>query len=316
MTNEINTAPFRAVHPSEILKDEIASRALSQKELAARMGMKQSNLSRLLRGEDLTLSVALKLEDALGIPSDYWMRLQAQYDRDKKAIAVRDECEKTAINAERALSNVLNLPELYKRLNISSSLFIQNKLSILDELLGFNSVEICSGDFAGRIVHNYKKSDSEEVNLKNQMTWLTLAYIQPRKNAPEEAYVKGGAVKAAKEISFKANEGGLTEEEIKKVLRKNGIAYSVVPKLEKVPIDAASLKVGDYPAIVTAHRSDDINGLVFNVLHELGHIDKHLYDSPRTVFIADGDTYSCENRDEQEANDFARNMLTAPVPIQ
>ena len=52
-TNETNFAPFRAVHPSEIIRDEIKARSMTQKELAGRMGMQTSNLSRLLKGEDL-----------------------------------------------------------------------------------------------------------------------------------------------------------------------------------------------------------------------------------------------------------------------
>ena len=97
-TNEIYPTPFRAVHPTEILKDEFRARGMTQKELAERMGMQASNLSRLLKGENITTPIAQKLEKALGIPADVWMRLQTQYDKDVKLIAVRDEKKRNNLN--------------------------------------------------------------------------------------------------------------------------------------------------------------------------------------------------------------------------
>lgn len=89
--------PFAAVHPTEIVKDEIKARGISQKELAFRMGMKTSDLSRLLKGEDITPAVAAQLEVALDIPSEFWLNLQSQYEIDSKNVALRDEQEAAAI---------------------------------------------------------------------------------------------------------------------------------------------------------------------------------------------------------------------------
>lgn len=88
-TNKNTTVPFRPVHPTEIIRDEIKARAMTQKELAQRMGMQAPNLMRLLKGENITTSIARKRESALSIPADFWMRLQAQYDRGAKAVAAR-----------------------------------------------------------------------------------------------------------------------------------------------------------------------------------------------------------------------------------
>ena len=94
--------PFAAVHPTEIVKDEIKARGISQKELAFRMGMKTSNLSRLLKGEDITPAVAAQLEVALDIPSDFWLNLQSQYEVDSKNVALRNELE-TIANSDRII---------------------------------------------------------------------------------------------------------------------------------------------------------------------------------------------------------------------
>ena len=108
------------------------------------------------------------------------MRLQAQYDRDVKAVSARDQVEQKAIVVESILASTLNLNDLYKRLSISSSAFVNEKLKILEELLGFDPQAILSKDFAKSLNYNYKKSDKNEVDEKNQLTWLTLAYIESR----------------------------------------------------------------------------------------------------------------------------------------
>ncbi len=307
-TNETHNTPFRAVHPAEIIKDELKARSMTQKELAERMGMQAPNVTRLLKGENITASIAQKLEDALGIPADFWMRLQTQYDRDVKDIAVRDENEKAAIVAENMLSSTLNLAELYKRLKISAVLYVQEKLQKLEEYLGFKPLDISNQEFAQKLSYDFKKSDKSEVDEKNQTTWLTLAYIASRANSPKNQFTQGNAKLAAHDIAVHAHTGELRESEINDILSKYGIAYSVVPKLDKTPIDAASMKVGAYPAIITTHRFNDMSRLVFNVLHELGHIEKHMYNESSEIFVS-GDTYSTDLPKEREANLFAQNML-------
>lgn len=307
-TNDTHTTPFRAVHPAEIIKDELKARSMTQKELAERMGMQAPNVTRLLKGENITALIAQKLEDALGIPADFWMRLQTQYDRDVKDIAVRDENEKASIVAENMLSSTLNLAELYKRLKISTVLYVQEKLQKLEEFLGFKPLEISNQGFAQKLSYDFKKSDKSEVDEKNQTTWLTLAFIESRLNVPESQFSQGNAQLAAHDIAVRAHTGNLREAEIHDILSKYGIAYSVVPKLEKTPIDAACMKVGMYPAIITTHRYNDMSRLVFNVLHELGHIEKHMYKDTNEVFVS-GDSYSTDSPIEREANLFAQNML-------
>ena len=306
---KVLTAPFMATHPTAIIKDEIKARGMSQKELAERMEMKTSNLSRLLKGENITPAIAAKLEAALDIPATMWLNLQAQYDKDIKAIALRDTKETAAINTERMLSTMLNLPELYKRLDISASLFIQKKLQALQKLLGFKPLEIGTQRFATQFC--YKKSNKHNTDEKNQNTWLTLAYIKSKESKPLVPYTEDAAREAALEISKEVHTGALSEAAIKNILHQHGIAYTVVEKLEKTPIDAVAINMDDYPAIVTTHRYNDMSRLVFNVLHELGHIAQHM-NGTDTIFISSDETYSTEDSKEKEANKFAEDMLIAP----
>lgn len=302
------TIPFVATHPSEIIADEIKARGMKKTEFAERMGMQKPNVTRLLKGENITPSIAAKLEAALDIPADMWMKLQLQYDKDTRAIERRDNLEKEAIATEMMLSSLLNLPELYKRLGINACLFIQKKLEILSGLLNFNPLEIGKMNFVRQSL--YKKSDKLSFDERNQNTWLVLAYISAIKNNPLQPYTKGGGVSAAKTIAGHVHKGTLTEATLKQVLNDHGISYSVVRKLDKTPIDAVSMMTGETPAIITTHRYNDMSRLVFNVLHELGHVELHFNGNDvENLFISSDETYSLDNKQEKEANTFAEDIL-------
>ncbi|WP_106830342.1 HigA family addiction module antitoxin [Parabacteroides pacaensis] len=76
-----NLTPFEPTHPGEMIKDEIEYRGLSQRKLAAQMGISPTLLNEILNGKRaVSTQYALLFEAALGIDAEIWIRLQAQYD--------------------------------------------------------------------------------------------------------------------------------------------------------------------------------------------------------------------------------------------
>jgi addiction module HigA family antidote len=70
-----------ALHPGEIIEDELEAREIKKTAFAALLGIKPGHLSELLRGKrHVSAATALKLEKLLSIPAEYWMRVQVQYD--------------------------------------------------------------------------------------------------------------------------------------------------------------------------------------------------------------------------------------------
>ena len=85
-----------ATHPGELIRDELKERGMTQKLLAAEMGVKPSVLSETVNGKrSVSVNMALALEKALGIPADIWMTMQTQYDLDVASIAERDNQRET-----------------------------------------------------------------------------------------------------------------------------------------------------------------------------------------------------------------------------
>ena len=80
-----NNIPFEATHPGTLIKDELEVRDdINQKDLAKQMGVKASFLNEIIKGKrPITVDFAIILEKILGIPADYWVRFQSQYEIDK-----------------------------------------------------------------------------------------------------------------------------------------------------------------------------------------------------------------------------------------
>lgn len=70
-----------AIHPGEMIKDEIEARGLSQRQLAEQMEVSPSVLNEVLNGKrPVSTEYALMLEAVLGIEAGIWLRLQMDYN--------------------------------------------------------------------------------------------------------------------------------------------------------------------------------------------------------------------------------------------
>ena len=77
-----NLIPSQPTHPGEVLRDEIESRGITQTKLANEIGVRVSLLNELINGKrNFTIEYAMMIEAALGIDADFWIRMQANYDR-------------------------------------------------------------------------------------------------------------------------------------------------------------------------------------------------------------------------------------------
>ena len=76
-----NLTPSELIHPGEILKDEIEYRGISQRKLAAQMGISPTLLNEILNGKRaVSAEYALLFEAALGIDAEPLIKLQVDYN--------------------------------------------------------------------------------------------------------------------------------------------------------------------------------------------------------------------------------------------
>ena len=81
--NSIGLSRDLIIHPGETLIEVLEERNMSQRELAIRTGMTEKHISTVVHGQkNISPAFARRLEYALGIEAEFWMNLQAKYDRE------------------------------------------------------------------------------------------------------------------------------------------------------------------------------------------------------------------------------------------
>ena len=71
----------RAVHPGEILRDELAELGVSQSEFARQLNVPPNRISQIIAGKrSITGDTALRFGHWFGVEPQFWLNLQAQFD--------------------------------------------------------------------------------------------------------------------------------------------------------------------------------------------------------------------------------------------
>jgi addiction module HigA family antidote len=96
---------FYATHPGSVLKDEIEYRKISQRKLAAEIGMSHTALNEILNGKrPISTTSAYLFEAALDIPASMLLKIQMQYDMH---MAEADKSLRSRLAAIRKVAAVL-----------------------------------------------------------------------------------------------------------------------------------------------------------------------------------------------------------------
>ncbi len=84
--------PTYAIHPGEILLDELESRGINHSDFASSIQMSYSYLAAILKGkQDITDDIANSFEKGLKINATIWMTLQMNYQINLAKIKIRDQ---------------------------------------------------------------------------------------------------------------------------------------------------------------------------------------------------------------------------------
>ncbi len=128
-----------AIHPGEMLKDELQARGMSQRKFAGIIGMPYTAFNEIVNGKrSITTDTALKIEAATGIAATIWLGLQTDYNmqtarRDNKLSAILENIRKSLRFSERRYG-------LHVHLNFSSILFEPHSHCVVGLLFYFVSV--------------------------------------------------------------------------------------------------------------------------------------------------------------------------------
>jgi addiction module HigA family antidote len=300
MGAELSTSfsPDYAVAPGQQLATVLATKGMSQAELAVRIGRPQKTINEIVKGKAaITPDTALQLERALGISAKTWNGLEANYQLILAEHRDRARLEEYADWAER-----IPIAELRKRGKIPET---DSKVDLVRACLEFFGIDSPESLSASSTVASFRKSPAFEPDDLAMCAWLRLGELEAE-NMQCEPYDR---------IQFRAildRLRALTRElnlqKIKRTLqsecRKCGVAVCFTTELRHTHVSGAARWIAPDKAMIQLscrYKSDD--HFWFTFFHECAHILLH---GKKEGFLEGRET---STQEEEEANDFSANHL-------
>lgn len=292
--------PDYAVPPGEILEYELEIRSMSQKELSDRTGITAKHIISIMKGASpITPQTAIKLERVLGMPVDYWLNLESQYQEVLARQAEQEQLQKDLAWLKRVPVN-----EMAKRGWIEKA---KDKKALLDRVLKFFGIASVSqwDDIWPSLAVAYRQHDKHEIFPEAVSAWLRKGELEAAK-VPCDNFHKANFKALLSELRALTTES--PEEFIPELQQKCaqvGVAVVFVPALPKTSISGATRWLSKNKALIQLslrYKSND--HLWFTFFHEAGHILLH---GKKEMFLEG--TNGLDSRKEEEADKFAEETL-------
>ena len=292
----IRSKHYLATPPGMTIKEQLEDREMTQKEFAARMGLSEKHVSKLINGEvQLTSEMAVRLEYVLGLPASFWNNLEAIY-REKLA-KVNEENE---MEADIELSHKFPYNAMVKNNWIDSATKPEERVVALRKFFEVVNLSLVLDTRLMRIACR-RMAETEKADYA-LISWAQKAKLEARDTATKEIDIK-----TLKQILPDIRKMTVLPPEkfcpqLVDMLANCGIALVFLPHIGGSFLHGATFYDGSKIVIGLTVRGKDADRFWFSLFHELGHVIRNDIAKPNGTM----------EEDEQLADLFARNTL---IPI-
>lgn len=301
---------YTTVHPGEVLRDELETRGVKQKDFAATIGMPASVLNDLVNGKrSVTPDIAILLEAALGKDAGSWLRLQAE--RDLEIARQKEEFlrKQKDIETWQAIQDCCNVKYLERYLPEGLGKTIQEKTETVLSFFGVKNADALREAFIKDVNPAFfRKSAKLTNNPVNLFTWKQIAYDKSAKQAHPKRFSSDAQAELAEGLNTIFFENEDTLQRISDLMYEYGIRFFLQNNEKGTHIDGFSFWRGANPSIALTLRYQKIDILAFTLMHEICHVFQHLRANEKgktCITLPD----LREGIEEQEADTFANNQL-------
>lgn len=302
MDNRVVNAykPDYVVSPGEVLEFELDMRGMKQQELAKRTGLTPKHIGALVNSKSsITPETAIKLERAIGMPAQYWMNLETQY---QEVLARAAEEKKLT----RDLDWLRRIPvaAMIQKGWIEKCKDPKEQLVHVLQFFGIASVEQWD-DMWPNLAVAYRQHGQHQISPEALSAWLRQGEIEARgiSCAPFDRSNFRHALDEIKKLT--TSHPHVFIPKMKELSALAGVAVVFVPSLPKTAVSGATRWVATNKAIIQLslrYKTDD--HLWFTFFHEAGHILLH---GKKELFLEGMNGLDSEK--ENEANEFSENEL-------
>ena len=310
METQTNYIPFKETHPGTLLKDELDARNIQQAEFAIEIGMQKTMLNEIIKGKrPITPDLAIILESALEIPADYWMRFQTQYEIDVARLKQKNQQKVSNIKKWKIIKEYVPIHYFKKIEYLINDL--PSDIAKIKEVYGINKVDELGNLSLIHLNAHHRKSEKLKISEKNVLAWNVVAKYEA-KHQSVNVFNPETLPDLCNELQTVFYQNSSSVKHVGEKLKKYGIKFVLVPKLDQTPIDGYTFWSGDNPTIALTLRHTRIDNFAFTIMHEIGHIELHLKDDKEKQFLDLQNKKSLVVKLENEANNFAQHKLIPP----
>ncbi len=295
--------PDYGTKPGEVLEDYLAAAGMTKAELAERCGRPMKTISEIVHGKAaITAETALQLERVLGRPASLWQNLEANY-----RLHLAELQERSGLASHADWARKFPLKQLTELGALASGADDSDVVRGVLQFFGVGTFEGWKVSF-GEMRVAYRLSPAFKQAPESVTAWLRLGELGAQKIscAPFNKTKFKSALQELRKLVPKPFPS--VAQEIVAKCAAAGVAVVFVSELPKTHLSGVSRWLSKDKALIQLslrHKTGD--HAWFSFFHEAGHILLH---GKKTIFIDEqgGD----RNEIEEEANEFARNLLLEP----
>lgn len=291
-----NSKNYIAVPPGETIREQLEDREMTQKEFAIRMGMSEKHISHLISGKTrLEPQVSLMLENVLGIPANFWMNLESIYQEQLARVK-----EENYLEEEIKFAKKFPYSEMAQHGWVEPTRVIEDKVKNLRKFFEVNKLFALENLRVPGIAYRaIGESNSSDYSLA---AWSQQAKLIAREYTTEPINVKEFKESISTIREFSKEKPEIWLPKLTQLLSQCGIVLVLLPHMKGSYLHGASFYDGNHIVLGVTVRGKDADKFWFSFFHESCHIIKgHISESVPT-----------QPDQEQEADDFARDILIAP----
>ncbi|MDP2302206.1 MAG: ImmA/IrrE family metallo-endopeptidase [Ignavibacteria bacterium] len=298
--------------PGDTIQETIDTIGMNQYELAERLGKNIKNVNQIIKGkEPITTSTAIALEKVLGIPADFWIERDRQYQK-----------EFAEIEFDEYLENCKDWIKHFPIANMVKLGWIpasKNPIELLKYLLnyfGIASPEQWSTLYISKATNvAFKISLAHTSEPEAISVWLRKGEIDAKKLQVKEfnkdLFKKN--LEKIKELSF--HHPADFKDQLQKLCSEAGVAIVYTPNIPKATISSATRWIFNttVPLIQLSGRYKTNDHFWFTFFHEAGHILLH---GKKDVFLEEVTGHKIDKEKEVEADRYASKFLIPDIQYQ
>lgn len=284
---------YIAIPPGETVREQILDRGMNQREFAARMGMSEKHISRLIHGEvQLTMDAARRLEMVLGLPAQFWCNLETIYREELARVE-----EENSMDTDIEIAKKMPYKEMAQYGWIADTSKWPERVINLRKYFEVAQLEFLRGTLVSGIACR-KLSETEKSDYA-LLAWVQKARIEARKILTKPVNEK----RLAKVIPQIRAMTVLPPEEfgskLVTTLAECGIALVFLPHIGGSFLHGATFGDKNKMVVGLTLRGKDADKFWFSLFHELAHV----------IYGHVGKMEGTTKQDEACADEYAKNIL-------